>query len=60
MDLVMEKVALLVLGLSANGAVTGRTGSKLPWTKLGSAGRCFTSVGQSSCMAYPLNTEALM
>lgn len=61
MDLVMEKVALSVLGLLANGAVTGRTGSSCPgpnWALLGDV--LALSVGRSSCTAYPLNTEALM
>ena len=57
----MEKVALSVLGLSANGAVTSRTGNSYPgpnWALLGDVSAL--SVRRSSCMAYPLNTEALM
>lgn len=61
MDLVMEKVALSVLELLANGAVTSRTGISCPglnWAVLGAVSAL--SVGHSSCMVHPLNTEALM
>lgn len=55
MDLVMEKVALSVLGLLVSGAVTGRTGSTCPgpnWALLGYVAAL--SVGHSCCTACPL------